>query len=204
MRQCFLWAAATVIFGGFLSIFVAKSACHIYIAEAEGKNWGPNITLTLLNRVVFKGDVTFSELRATFQNWSPASVMKPLAIAAAGATCFWGFSSWHTAIIKRRFNRQGNDKELLFQMECRVSILEKRPPLKVTGYFRAKNTLKMTELFSTPSSHIYKIYILQKHWSKSTNPALSSGLKKTLPRTWGHYHQLDDQDKELMIETKII
>ena len=28
-----------------------------------------------------------------------------------------------------------------------------------------------------------------------TNPALSSSLKKKLPRIWGH-HQLDDQDKD--------
>ena len=31
---------------------------------------------------------------------------------------------------------------------------------------------------------------------KTTNSALSSGLKKTLPRIWGHHHQLYDQDKE--------
>ena len=39
---------------------------------------------------------------------------------------------------------------------------------------------------------------------KTTNSALSSGLKKTLPRIWGHHNQLDDQDEEPMIDTKII
>ena len=37
-----------------------------------------------------------------------------------------------------------------------------------------------------------------------TNPALSSGLKKTLPRIWGHHRQLDDQDKEQIIDTGVI
>ena len=32
------------------------------------------------------------------------------------------------------------------------------------------------------------------------NPALSSSLKKTLPRIWGHQHQLDDQDKDHLDE----
>ena len=39
----------------------------------------------------------------------------------------------------------------------------------------------MAETFSTPSSHVQNF---------------GSGLKKTLPRIWGHHHQLDDQDKE--------
>ena len=66
-RQCFLRAAATVIFGRFWSFFLQK-AHAAYIADAEGKNWGANIILTLLDRVVFKGGVIFPELRATFQN----------------------------------------------------------------------------------------------------------------------------------------
>ena len=33
-----------------------------------------------------------------------------------------------------------------------------------------------------------------------TNPALSSSLKKTLLRIWGHQHQLDDQDKDHLDE----
>ena len=64
-----------------------QKAHATYIALAEEKNWSPNIILTPSNRVVFKRGVTFLELRATFKNWGPASVMKPLASAAAGATC---------------------------------------------------------------------------------------------------------------------
>ena len=75
-----------VIFGRIWSIFLQK-AHATYIALAEEKNWSPNIILTPSNRVVFKRSVTFLELRATFKNWGPASVMKPLASAAAGATC---------------------------------------------------------------------------------------------------------------------
>ena len=62
-------------------------------------------------------------------------------------------------------------------------------PLKVTGYFGAWNNLKMDKIFSTRPSHI------QKFWSKTTTPAPSSGVKKKLPRIWGHHHQLDDQHK---------
>ena len=52
--------------------------------------------------------------------------------------------------------------------------------------------------------NIYKIYILQKKWSKSTNPALSSGPNISLPLIWGSHHQLDDQYKEPMNNTEII
>ena len=89
---------------------------------------------------------------------------------------------------------------IFFQNKGQPSILEKRSPLnKVAGYLWAWNTLEMAEIYI----YIYKIYILQK-MAKMTNPAPRSGVKKTLPRIWGHQNQLDDQDKEPMIDTKII
>ena len=89
------------------------------------QNWGPLLKIEgqrlwwsrwlvlLLGQHVAKA---FPELRAGPQFWKP---------------------SWHPARIKRRYNRQGNNKELLFQIESQSSILEKGPPLKVTGYFGA-------------------------------------------------------------------
>ena len=40
--------------------------------------------------------------------------------------------------------------------------------------------------------HTYKKYILQKKWSKTVIPALSSGQKNLHPAIWGCHHQLDD------------
>ena len=113
---------------------------------------------------------------------------------------FWK-SSWQPAMIKRICNRQGNNTELFFQNWG--PALNSGKNLKVTNYFRPK-TLWIWPKFFPHLPHLYKIYILQKYWSKTTNPTLSSGLKKTLPRIWGHQRQLDDQDKEPMIDTKII
>ena len=39
------------------------------------------------------------------------------------------------------------------------------------------------------------MYILQKNWTKTVNPALSSGLNFFPPPIWGHHHQLDDQQR---------
>ena len=78
------------------------------------------------------------------------------------------------------------------KIEGPPSILEKNnPPIMITAHF----------------PHIYELHILQqKKWSKKTNPALRSGLKKTLPGKYGatNHHQLVNQDKEPMKDTKII
>ena len=41
----------------------------------------------------------------------------------------------------------------------------------------------------------HNMYILQKNWTKTVNPALSSGLNFFPPPIWGHHHQLDDQQR---------
>ena len=41
----------------------------------------------------------------------------------------------------------------------------------------------------------HKMYILQKNWTKTVNPALSSGLNFFPPPIWGHHHQLDDHQR---------
>jgi len=63
------------------------------------------------------------------------------------------------------------------KIEGRPSIQEKRPPLKVTGLF-----------WGLKHSTIQNLHFA-KNWSKTTNQALNSGPKKTLPRIWGHHHQ---------------
>jgi len=73
-------------------------------------------------------------------------------------------------------------------------FLEKAPPLKKMANLGGKNTWKMHQRFFTAS----------EHWSKSTNPALSSGPNISLPLIWGSHHQLDDQYKEPMVNTEII
>ena len=41
----------------------------------------------------------------------------------------------------------------------------------------------------------YKKYILQKNWSKTVIPALSSGQHNLHPAIWGCHHQLDDHHR---------
>ena len=41
----------------------------------------------------------------------------------------------------------------------------------------------------------YKKYILQKIWSKTAIPALSSGPSNLQQSIWGRHHQLDDQHR---------
>ena len=40
--------------------------------------------------------------------------------------------------------------------------------------------------------HMYKKYILEKKWSKTTIPALSSGQTENDTPIWGRRHQLDE------------
>ena len=69
--------------------------------------------------------------------------------------------------------------------------------------FGVKTPGTSTKFFSQ-FPNIYKIYILQKNWSKSTNPALNSGPNISLPLIWGSHHQLDDQYKEPKLNEEII
>ena len=48
----------------------------------------------------------------------------------------------------------------------------------------------------------HKMYILQKIWTKTVNPALSSGLNFFPPPIWGHHHQLDDQQRNPNMNNK--
>ena len=98
--QCFLKAAATVIFGQFWSIFLQK-AHATYIAQAE--------------------------LRAGPQFWK---------------------TSWLPAMIKPRCNRQGITVPNWGQA---LNSGKMAPPLKVTVYFGAENTLKMAEIPPPPN-----------------------------------------------------
>ena len=119
--QCFLWAAATVIFGQFWSIFFAKSACHIH-CRGGGKN-GVQMSFHPPQKGRFSWAVTI------FQNWGPLSKI--------GGYRLWGShwlgqhvaeaflelragpqfrrTSWypHPAMIKQSRNRQENNKYLM-------------------------------------------------------------------------------------------
>ena len=106
-RQCFLWAAATDIFGRFWSFFCKKTQAT-YIAKVEGKKWGPNIILTPSNTVFFKGER-----------------LKPLVIAAAAADDCRGnvlrlFQNWGPSLSSGKLagiglwpNEDATDKETI-------------------------------------------------------------------------------------------
>ena len=48
----------------------------------------------------------------------------------------------------------------------------------------------------------YKKYILQKNWSKTAIPALSSGPSNLQQSIWGRHHQLDDQHRNPNMNNK--
>ena len=52
--------------------------------------------------------------------------------------------------------------------------------------------------------HTYKINILQKKMVKNDQPSPQKWPKENTDAYMGSHHQLDDQDKEPMVDTKII
>ena len=49
---------------------------------------------------------------------------------------------------------------------------------------------------------MYRKYILEKNWSKTTIPALSSGQTENDTPIWGRRHQLDDQNRNPNINNR--
>ena len=98
--QYFLWAAATVIFGQFWSIFFAKSACHTHCRG------GGNNGVQMSFHPPQKGRCHFSRIEGHFPKLRAGPQFRR--------------TSWYPAMIKRSRNRQENNKELLFQMEKRT------------------------------------------------------------------------------------
>ena len=50
----------------------------------------------------------------------------------------------------------------------------------------------------------FKKYILQKNWTETVNPALSSGQHNLHPAIWGSHRQLDDHHRNPNTNTEII
>ena len=66
-------------------------------------------------------------------------------------------------------------------------------PVQRKVLFWGGKTQKKSAKFFLQLPDTYKKYILQKKWSKTDIPALSSGLNNLHPAIWGCHHQLDDQ-----------
>ena len=136
-----------------------------------------------------EGSVLFQEMRA--QTLGPH---------------FWE-TDWQRTAIRGGCKREGIceasfSKKWGHRVWALISWKRTLPPKN--GQFRGqKKTGALTKFFSQ-LPNIYKIYILQNIWSKSANPALCSGPNISLPLIWGSHHQLDDQYKEPMVNTKII
>ena len=79
-----------------------------------------------------------------------------------------------------------------------------RYPLREKNcHLEGKNQTKLDALFF----RLYdtrKKYILQKNWTKTVNPALSSDSNFLHPAIGGHHHQLDDHYRNPNINTEII
>ena len=113
---------------------------------------------------------------------------------------------WKLAVQHNQTGMQEprNNKALLIPRLRAGPQLWKTPPPPKNDQFRGQKHLEHASNFFSQLPNIYKIYILQKKWSKSTNPVLTSDPNNLLPLIGGCHHQLDDQYKEPMVNTKII
>ena len=68
-------------------------------------------------------------------------------------------------------------------------------PVQRKVLFWGGKTQKKSAKFFLQLPDTYKKYILQKKWSKTDIPALSSGLNNLHPAIWGCHHQLDDHHR---------
>ena len=69
---------------------------------------------------------------------------------------------------------------------------QKAPWVEIIIHFLGGKTLKKVAKFFLRPYDTYKKYILQKNWTKTVNPALSSDVNILPPAIWGSHCQLDD------------
>ena len=84
------------------------------------------------------------------------------------------------------------------------TFLEKPLPIWRKLPFWRGNKVRNCPIFFVWPRHIYDRYIFKKNWPKSVSPTLSSAEKNLHPPMWGCHHQLDNQNKYPMVNTKII
>ena len=75
------------------------------------------------------------------------------------------------------------------------------PSWKKRLFWRGKIKKKSPKFFLRLRD-TYKKYILQKNWSKTAIPALSSGPSNLQQSIWGRHHQLDDQHRNPNMNNK--
>ena len=78
---------------------------------------------------------------------------------------------------------------ILLQFPLCTPILTFDPQLEKTAIWGGKTPKKRTKFFLRLCD-THKKYILQKKWTKTVNPALSSDPNILQPAIWGHHHQL--------------
>ena len=79
-----------------------------------------------------------------------------------------------------------------------------RTPPQVLPPWNGGKTCKNLTKFFLRLRDICKKYILQKNWSKTTSPGLSSDQHNLQAAIWGRHHQLDDHHRNPNINTEII
>ena len=76
------------------------------------------------------------------------------------------------------------------------------PPAGKKRFFWRGKIKKKSPKFFLRLRDTYKKYILQKNWSKTAIPALSSGPSNLQQSIWGRHHQLDDQHRNPNMNNK--
>ena len=144
----------------------------------------PNFPLKICR---FLGDtVTFPKLRGPCQNWGAVN------------------SSRAQGPLTAQLLNVGEGPSILenWLLAPAPQFWKTAPPLK-NGQLRGQKHLENAPNFFHSLQTNTKFTFCKK-LSKSTNPALSSGPNYLLLLIWGCHHQLDDQHKEPMVNTKII
>ena len=167
-----------------------KSTCHMY-CPSKGKKIGvqnlfqpPQIEWFLRAVSLFHNCGYFPKIEGRRLWWSHLLLLLQHVAEAFPklrvSPQFWK-TSRHPAMIKQRCNRQGNDKELLYQnWGPALNSGKATPPERNRLFWGLKHSENSRMFFHTFLT--YAKFTFCKKWSKTTNPALSSGLKKTLSR----------------------
>jgi len=131
---------------------------------------------------------------------------------------FWGvFKNWgfNPQFLKAFSGAEASDLSIRWlqastgtfqKMRIESSILENSPKSPMGWdyhpFLGGEKKLKKVAKFFLHPHDTYKKYILQKNWTKTVNPALSSDVNILPPAIWGSHCQLDDHQNNPNINNR--
>ena len=205
MRRKIISETVEAIFDQIECSFLQKTHCS-YLSCSKKLFGAEKIIFGALGRHFFQTLVTFHKLRI-FQKLRIKIVESMLSLNTYHSqTAFktWGFFQKmriNPHLLKALFKADLLVRWLqastgTFQkVRIESSILENSPKStmgRVYHPFFGGKSYKKWLIFWGRFPYVYKKYILQKNWTKTVNPALSSDINILPPAIWASHCQLDD------------